>query len=411
MVYADRLNNLGEGIFSKLLEIKRRRIACGERVIDLSVGTPNIPPAPHVVETLCKAASDGKNYVYAISDQEELLGAVAAWYDRRFGVKTDPDTQICSLLGSQEGLAHIALTLANEGDVVLVPDPCYPVFADGGTIAGAKLHYMPMKRDNGYLIRFDDIPADAARRAKLMVVSYPNNPTTAMAGDAFYRELVAFAKEFDIAVLHDNAYSELVFDGRECGSFLAYPGAMDVGVEFNSLSKSYGLAGARIGFCLGNGDLVRGMKKLKSNMDYGMFLPFQKAAIAAISGPQECVAATRRAYEGRRDVLCEGFSSIGWPMEKPQATMFVWAKIPEAYLHRCAADGSGASGAGGDESAGAAKSLSMRFSLELIEKAGVMVTPGNAFGPSGEGYVRLALVQDADAIRDAVEAVRASGVF
>lgn len=387
MKFAKRMDCFGEGIFSKLLEIKRRKEAAGEPVIDLSVGTPNIPPARHIREALCQAAADEKNYVYAINDQKELLDAAAAWYERRYGVALDPQSQICSLLGSQEGLAHIALSIVDEGDVVLVPDPCYPVFGDGPRIAGARLRYMPQRKENGFLIQLDEIPEETARQAKLMIVSYPNNPTTALAPDSFYEELIAFAKKYDIIVLHDNAYSELVFDGNRCGSFLRFDGAMDVGVEFNSLSKTYGLAGARVGFCLGNPQVVSRLKLLKSNMDYGMFLPIQKAAAAAITGDQSCVERTRQAYERRRDLLCGGFDAIGWRMEKPKATMFVWAPIPEGY------------------------ESSEEFAAELVEKAGVMVTPGRAFGPSGEGHVRLALVQDEDVIRQAVQAVADSGVL
>ena len=387
MKFAKRMDRFGEGIFSSLLEIKRRKETAGERVIDLSVGTPNIPPAPHIREALCRAAADEKNYVYAISDQKALLEAVAQWYKRRYGVTLDAETEICSLLGSQEGLAHISLSIVDEGETVLVPDPCYPVFGDGPLIAGAKLAYMPQKKENGYVIQLQDIPTETAKAAKLMVVSYPNNPTTALAPDSFYEELIDFAKTYDIIVLHDNAYSELVFDGKTAGSFLRFPGAKDVGVEFNSLSKTYGLAGARIGFCVGNPDVVSHLKLLKSNMDYGMFLPVQQAAIAAVTGDQSCVETTRKAYERRRNILCDSFTEIGWKMERSQATMFVWAQIPEGF------------------------ESSQQFVMELVEKAGVMVTPGSAFGPSGEGYVRLALVQDEDVIHEAVQAVKESGLL
>lgn len=387
MKFARRMDRFGEGIFSKLLEMKQKKLELGEPVIDLSIGAPNIPPAAHIRRALCQAAADEKNYIYAIQDQTELLEAVAQWYERRYGVRLDPETEICSLLGSQEGLAHIALSIVDEGDTVLVPDPCYPVFGDGPMLAGAELYYMPQKKENGYIIQLSEIPEEVARRARFMVVSYPNNPTTAMAPDHFYEELVAFAKKYDIIVLHDNAYSELVFDGKTCGSFLRFPGAREVGVEFNSLSKTYGLAGARIGFCVGNREVVWHLKTLKSNMDYGMFLPIQKAAVAAITGDQACVETTRKAYERRRDAMCDGFTSIGWKMDKPEATMFVWAKIPEHYAS------------------------SEDFVMELLDKAGVIVTPGSAFGPSGEGYVRLALVQDEDVLNQAVEAVRRSRVL
>jgi LL-diaminopimelate aminotransferase len=387
MQFAKRMDYFGEGIFSKLLEIKRRRLENGEQVIDLSVGTPNIPPAKHIVEALSMAAADERNYIYAINDQKALLDAVSFWYKNRYGVDLKPETEICSLLGSQEGLAHIALSIIDEGDTVLVPDPCYPVFADGPLLAGARLHYMPQKKENHYVICLQDIPSDTARKAKLMLVSYPNNPTAVMAPDSFYFDLIAFAKKYDIMVLHDNAYSELVYDGKRCGSFLSYPGAREVGVEFNSLSKTYGLAGARIGFCVGNSEVVSMLKKLKSNMDYGMFLPVQKAAIAAITGDQTCVQETRKAYERRRDILCEGFKEIGWNMEKPEATMFIWTTIPSHY------------------------EKSEKFAMDLIQKAGVMVTPGGAFGPSGERHVRLALVQEEELLLKAIQAIRESGIL
>lgn len=387
MKFAKRMDCFGEGVFSTLADIRRKKEEAGERVIDLSIGAPNIPPAEHIRRALCEAAADEKNYVYAISDRPELLEAVAGWYARRYGVTLDPDAEICSVLGSQEGLAHIALSVIDEGDLVLVPSPCYPVFGDGPRIAGARIWSMEQKRENGYVIRLDEIPEEVAQKARLMVVSYPNNPTTALAPDSFYEELVAFAKKYDIIVIHDNAYSELVFDGARCGSFLRFPGAKDVGVEFNSLSKTYGMAGARVGFCLGNAQVIARLKLLKSNMDYGMFLPIQAAAVAALNGDQSCVEATRKAYERRRDVLCESFGKAGWAMEKPKATMFVWAPVP---------DGCGSS---------------QQFAMDLVEKAGVLVTPGSAFGESGEGFVRLALVQDEETILQAAEALKASGMF
>lgn len=387
MEFAKRMERLETGIFSKLAEVKARRLAEGKSVVDLSVGTPNIPPSETIVNTLLEAASDRKNYVYAISDLPELREAVAVWYQNRYGVTLDPVSEVISLLGSQEGLSHISLAVADEGDVVLVPDPCYPAFADGPRIAGAELYFMPQRPENGYIIDLDEIPEDIARRAKLIIVSYPNNPTTAVAPPEFYQKLIAFAKKYDIWVLHDNAYSELVFDGVYGGSFLAYEGARDVGVEFNSLSKTYGLAGARIGFCVGNRELVGKLAKLKSNTDYGMFIPFQKAAAAAITGDQSCVVTTREAYEHRRNVLCDGLTAIGWPVDRSPSTMFVWAKIPAKF----------------DDSE--------TFAMELVRRAGVIVTPGSAFGPSGRDHVRLALVQDEDKIHEAIAAIQSSGIL
>ncbi len=387
MEFSERMDRYGTGIFCTMAGLKRQELAAGKKVVDFSIGAPNIPPARHIVEALIEAAKDSRNYVYAISDTEELQDAVSAWYRRRYGVEIDPGTEMTSLLGSQDGLSHLGLTILDPGDVALVPDPGYPIFADGPALAGARLYRMPQKRENGYLIDLEAIPEDVARKAKFMVVSYPNNPVTSLAPPAFYRDLVAFAKKYRIIVLHDNAYSELVFDGRTCGSFLQYDGAKDVGIEFNSLSKTYGLAGARIGFALGNRDVIAMLKSLKSNLDYGMFLPIQKAAVAALTGPQDCVNATRLAYQNRRDVLVDGLSRIGWKIDKPPATMFVWAKLPEPYAD------------------------SQLFTRELLKRAGVLVTPGAAFGPSGEGHVRIALVQDEDETRYAVRAIDESGIL
>ena len=387
MKFAERMNQFGEGVFARLAAMKKAKISEGRDVIDLSIGAPNIPPPEHVMKVLAEESMKPENYVYAITDTRELLNEVSEWYRRRYNVELDPATEICSLLGSQEGLSHIALTIMNENELALVPDPCYPVFADGPKIAGSNLYYMPQKVENDYVIKLSDILADVANRAKFMIVSYPNNPTTALAPESFYEELIAFAKKYDIIVLHDNAYSELVFGGHKCGSFLEFKGAKDVGVEFNSLSKTYGLAGARIGFCLGNRDVVSYVKTLKSNMDYGMFLPIQKAAIAALQSPQSVIDSTRQAYVERIDALIDGLNEAGWKIDKPKATMFVWAAIPKTFKS------------------------SEEFTMALLDKAGVMVTPGSAFGPHGEGFVRMALVQSVENMRRVSKNVKASGLF
>lgn len=388
MQFSKRMDHFGESIFTSLQERKKEQERHGGKVYDLSIGTPNIPPAGHIISALTEAAKDYKNYIYAIQDLDELHQAAAEWYERRYQVSIDPQTEVVSLLGSQEGLAHIALAVVDPGETVLVPDPCYPVFADGPLLAGAKLHYMPLRKENNYLIDFKEIPEQTAREAKLMIVSYPNNPTAAVAPDEFYCELIDFAKKNNIIVLHDNAYSELIFDSAEQGkSFLAYPGAKQVGVEFNSLSKTYGLAGARAGFCLGNREVVEQLSNLKSNLDYGMFLPIQKAAIAAITGDQSAVEFTRAAYKRRRDCLCDAFKSIGWTIAKSPATMFVWAEIPDGF------------------------DSSQQFVEMMLARAGVVMTPGSAFGRSGEGYVRIALVQEEAAILAAVDKVKCSGML
>ena len=387
MEFSRRMSHFGPGIFSELARMKRDRLAGGRPVIDFSIGSPNIPPAPHIIEALARGAREPENYEYAISDTSELRSAVCGWYRRRYGVELDGETETTSLLGSQDGLSHLALAVADPGDLVLVPDPCYPIFADGPLLAGAELYRMPQTEENGWIVDLKAVPEKVARRAKLMVVSYPNNPVTSIAPPSFYRELVDFAKTYGVIVLHDNAYSELTFDGVRCGSFLQTPGAKDVGIEFNSLSKTYGLAGARIGFALGNREVISALKALKSNLDYGMFLAVQKAAVAALTGPQDCVEETRRAYQHRRDLLLDGLNTVGWHIEKPRATMFVWAKIPAPYTDSTA------------------------FVRDLLEKAGVLVTPGTAFGPSGEGHVRMALVRSEDEMESAVKAIAESGIL
>ena len=387
MKFSRRMDIFGESVFTVMKNRRTAVEAKGMEVIDLSIGAPNIPPAPHVTRVLSEEALKPENYIYAIVDQPELLEAVGAWYQRRYGVTLDVKTQVTSVLGSQEGLSHIGLSILDEGDLVLLPEPCYPVFADGCKLAGAELYYMPLLEENDYIIDLDAIPEDIARRAKLMIVSYPNNPTCALAPDSFYDALIAFAKKYDIIVIHDNAYSELVYDGNTGGSFLSHEGAMDVGVEFNSLSKTYGMAGARVGFCVGNADVVGNLRTLKSNLDFGIFLPVQKAAVAAITGDQSCVAEVRNAYAARRDYLVEELGKLGWHIDKPAGTMFVWAKLPEAWDN------------------------SEKFCIALLERAGVSVTPGSAFGALGEGYVRFALVRTEEEMRRAFDRIAESGVL
>ncbi len=374
------------GLFAMLLQIKRELADRGTDVIDLSVGSPDNGPAPHVVEEMTRALQEPGAFRYTISDLPELKAAVAHWYQRRFGVELAPE-EITSLLGSQEGLGHIGLCLVDPGDVILAPDPGYPVFHTGAEVADGSLYLVPQRRENGYVMDLRDIPEDVARRAKLLIVSYPNNPTAALAPESFYHDLVAFARQYDVAVLHDNAYCELVFDGRRTGSFLQVPGARKVGVEFNSLSKTYGFAGARMGFAMGNREIVDRIATLKSHLDYGAFLPVQRGAIAALTGPQDSVDRVRQTYERRRDLLCDGLKAAGWTMDKPAATMFVWAPVPGRYT------------------------TTMEFVRDLVERSGVLVSPGDSFGPGGEGYVRMALVQPEDRLAVAVQRVAACGIL
>ncbi|WP_027089420.1 aminotransferase class I/II-fold pyridoxal phosphate-dependent enzyme [Thomasclavelia saccharogumia] len=385
MNFSKRMDLFPESIFTVLANKAAQRKQRGLEVIDFSTGTPNIPPNKSIREVLSKAALDPKNYVYAINDLPELIEAVINWYQRRYDVSLNND-EVCSLLGSQEGLSHLAMTLINEGDTVLVPNPSYPVFKDGPLIAGARIVEMPLLKENNYLINFNAIDKKDAALAKFMVVSYPNNPTCGIANDAFYLELIKFAEENDIIVLHDNAYSELLFE-KPGKSFLSYPGAKDIGIEFNSLSKTYGLAGARVGFAVGNKEIVKQIKTLKSNMDYGMFIPVQLAAIEAISGDQSCVEQTRNAYKMRRDAFLSNAKKIGWKIDKTKGTMFIWAKIPDKY------------------------SSSIDFVNDLFEQTGVLFVPGKAFGTYGEGYVRIALIQDIEVIEKAFAIIAKTDIF
>lgn len=387
MKSAERMKYFRPSVFSRLDEEKRRLQEKGEKIIDFSIGSPNIAPAPHIMEALLKAAEDPANYRYAIHDLPRLQQAITDWYRRRYDVELDPCSEVITLQGSQEALANIALTLCDPGDIVLVPDPYYPIFAQGPKLAGADVRFMPMKEENDFLIRFDEISEEVAKKAVLMIVSYPNNPTGAVADDRFYTELIAFAKRWDIAVLHDNAYSELVFDGKRGKSFLSYPGAKDVGVELNSFSKTYGMAGARLGVCVGNRELIAGYHRLKSNMDYGIFLPVQQAGIAALEADQNCVETTRKAYEHRRDLLVRRFGEAGWVIRPSAATMFVWARIPDAYAD------------------------SEQFALSLLAECGIVVTPGTEFGAEGRRHVRIALVISDEQIEEAAQRLARSCLF
>lgn len=385
MQFSKRMEQLQTSVFSSLDVEKEKMIKEGREVLDFAVGSPDIAPSKEVMQAMLEAASDATCYMYSLKDTNEFRTTVKQWYQKRYQVELDEKEEIMSLQGSQEGLAHIALTVCDEGDIVLIPSPSYPIFENGPRIANAKVYEMPMRKENDYLIRFDEIPETIAQKAKMMIISYPNNPTGATAGDTFYEELIAFAKRYDILVVHDTAYSNLVFDGEDGKSFLSYPGAKEVGIEFNSFSKSYGMAGARIGICVGNAQAVSMLKKLKSNIDYGMFLPVQKAAVAALTQDQTCVKETCMQYQKRRDLLVEGLCALGWNVEKPKATMFVWAQLPNGYTN------------------------SEEFALSLLRKCGILVTPGSAFGKEGEGFVRFALVQPEEIIQQALDIIKETG--
>lgn len=387
MQASQRLDRFGAEVFAslnnKLLALK----AQGKTIYNMSVGTPDFKPYDHVVEALTQAAQDPEMWKYALRDLPELKQAVCDYYERRFGVSGITPSMVQSCNGTQEGVGHLGLALLDPGDTILVPDPCYPVFEAGAKIADAKLEYYPLVAEHNYLPYVAGIDPEVADRAKYMIVSLPANPVGSVGTPEVYEEIIAFAREHDLLIVHDNAYSDIVFDGEPGGSFLQYPGALEVGVEFFSLSKSFNVTGARIGFLVGREDVVSAFAKLRGQIDFGMFFPIQKAAIACLNGPRDEVDAQRLKYQERRDALCDGLEGLGWERPNAHGSMFVWAKLP-----------------GG-------RTDSMAFCEELMEKAGVVVTPGASFGPSGEGHVRMALVLPPDQIALAVEAIREAGLY
>ena len=384
--FASRLDSFEEGIFSTLNDKKNELLRAGRKVYNMSVGTPDFKPAPHVMKAMQDACKDPENYKYALADLPELLKAVQYRYEKRFGVRVETD-EIMSVYGSQECMAHIGMVFCNPGDTILVPNPGYPMFEMSGIMAKANLEYYTIKEENGYLPDLDHIPEETLKRAKYMIVSYPLNPVCVCAPDEFYPKLIDFAKKNEIVILHDNAYSDIIYTRKQGRSFLSFEGAKEVGVEFYSLSKSYNLTGARISFVVGNREIIEKFRTLRSQIDYGIFLPIQYAAIAALTGPDDFIEEQRQQYEARNRALCGGLRKIGWNVPDSQGTMFVWAKIPEGY------------------------ESSADFCIRLMERTGVIVTPGSAFGSEGEGYVRMALVVDEQMIAEIIQVLDESGIF
>lgn len=384
--FSEMVNGFKTGIFATLNEKKEELIKEGRKVYNLSVGTPDFKPAPHVMKAMQDACKDPENYKYALADLPELLKAVQYRYEKRFGVRVEND-EIMSVYGSQECMAHIGMVFCNPGDTILVPNPGYPMFEMSGIMAKANLEYYTIKEENGYLPDLDHIPEETLKRAKYMIVSYPLNPVCVCAPDEFYPKLIDFAKKNEIVILHDNAYSDIIYTRKQGRSFLSFEGAKEVGVEFYSLSKSYNLTGARISFVVGNREIIEKFRTLRSQIDYGIFLPIQYAAIAALTGPDDFIEEQRQQYEARNRALCGGLRKIGWNVPDSQGTMFVWAKIPEGY------------------------ESSADFCIRLMERTGVIVTPGSAFGSEGEGYVRMALVVDEQMIAEIIRVLDESGIF
>jgi len=387
MKFADRLDKFGAEIFAALNEKKIQCEAKGQKIYNFSVGTPDFPVPEHIKNALIEAATDPVNWKYSLRDLPEMLQAVCEYFNKRYGVSGITPDMVMSCYGTQEGCGHLCLALLNKGDTILLPDPCYPVFQAGAFLAEADPYYYPLTKDNDFLPDVNSIPEDIAKKAKVMIVSLPANPVGSIAREGIYDEIIAWAKKYDVVIIHDNAYSDIIFDGQTGNSFLKYDGAADVGAEFFSLSKSFDVTGARISFLVGRKDIVAAVKKLRSQIDFGMFIPIQKAAIAALTGPLDSVNAQKKVYQERRDALCGGARNIGWNIPDAKGSMFVWAPVPEGH------------------------GTSMEFCMELLEKTGVLCTPGSSFGPSGEGYVRMALVAETDIIKEALDVIDKSGIL
>ena len=380
-MYAERINSLPPYLFAEIDRKKREAENRGVDIIDMGVGDPDLPTPSHIVDALCKAAAEPENQRYP--SYEGMLAfreAVADWYRRRKHVSLDPDSEVLTLIGSKEGIAHSTFAFLNTGDIALVPDPAYPVYKNAVIMAGSIPFSMPLTEDNGFKPDFERIDERIAKNAKLMFLNYPNNPTAATADEEFFKDVVDFAYEHDIMVLHDNPYSELTFDGYEAPSFLRVSGAKEVGIEFNSLSKTYNMTGWRIGFAVGNPEILNGLRVVKTNIDSGTFQAIQVAGIAALTGSQDCIRANLAVYRARRDALAAGLKSAGIEVSKPKATFYLWVRVPDGYT-------------------------SMQFSMSLLERAGVVVTPGIGFGEYGEGFVRFSLCLDIERIKEACERI------
>jgi len=384
---ANRMKRLPLYLFTIIDNLKREAHKRGLDIIDLGMGNPDQPTPKHIVDELCKRARDPENHRYSrcIDSVECVLRkAISKWYKSRFDVNLDPETEVLPLIGSKEGIAHISLAFLNSDDVALVPNPSYPVHFNGVILAGGILHNLPVNEENNFLPDFDNIPQKILKKAKMMFLCYPSNPTTAVATKSFFKKAIAFAKKHKIMLMHDLTYSDIVFDGYKAPSVLQIPGSRDIAVEFHTLSKSYNMAGWRIGFAVGNADILKSLAKTKGYIDFGLFKPIQYAAIAALAGPQGCVRKQVEIYRRRRDIMVDALKKIGWDVPRPKATFYLWAKIPEKY----------------------SALTSMEFVSLLIREVGVVVAPGTGFGENGEGFVRFALVEEEDRLVEAAKRIK-----
>ena len=386
MQFSQTLGRFGDEVFAALNDKRLELEAQGRTVYNLSVGTPDFQPPRHLQDALAKAAYDPEKWKYSLRDTPEMLNAVCAYYQRRYGVDGITPDMVCSCHGTQEGMGHLGLALLDPGDTILIPDPCYPVFATAGLLANANLAYYPLEAEHDFLPYVAGIDPAVADAAKYMVVSLPANPVGSIARPGLYEEIVAFAREHDLLIVHDNAYSDIIFDVEQGNSFFNTPGALDVGVEFLSLSKSFNVTGMRLSFLVGRPDVVGAFRKLRSQIDFGMCLAEQDVAVAALTGPLDSVREQRLLYKERRDALCDGLEEAGWERPNAHGSMFVWARIPHGRMDSAA------------------------FTLELMDKAGVIVTPGASFGPAGEGYVHIALVLPPEGLRAACRAIKEAGI-
>ena len=380
-----RIKRLPPYVFNIVNDLKAQARRRGEDIIDFGMGNPDGPTPRHIVEKLCEAANRENTHRYSVSRGiPRLRRAITTWYQRRFNVDLDPEREAIVTIGSKEGLAHLALATVERGDAVLVPNPAYPIHPYGFVIAGADIRHVQLTPEVDFFAELEKAIRDSWPKPKMLVLNFPANPTTQCVDIGFFEQVIAIAREHDIWVVHDLAYADIVFDGYAAPSILQVPGAKDVAVEFFTLSKSYNMPGWRVGFMCGNEKLVGALAKLKSYFDYGTFTPIQVAAILALEGPQDCVEEIRRTYEKRRDVMCAGLDSAGWSVEKPKATMFVWARIPEPY-----------------------RSLgSLEFSKKLLAEAKVAVSPGIGFGEYGDQYVRFSLIENEHRTRQAMRSLR-----
>ena len=383
MRISKRIENLPPYLFVEMSKKLAEKRARGEDVVSLAIGDPDLPTPPHVIDRLCQASRDPANHRYPESEGlPEFRRAIAEWYEQRFGLDLDPDREVLPLIGSKEGIAHIALCFIDPGDIALVPDPAYPVYSMGTMFAGGETYYLPLTEENGFLPDLDTVPAEIARQAKVLWLNYPNNPTGAAAGLDFFERVVAFAREYDLAVCHDAPYTEVAFDGYQPVSFMQAPGSREVGVEFHSLSKSYNMTGWRVGMVVGNAQMVNALMRVKSNLDSGIPQAIQYAAIAALLGSRDCIEEHNAIYQRRRDLVVDTFNRIGLRARPPQASLYVWARTPEGCN-------------------------SIDFATKLLDEAGVMVTPGVGYGKSGEGYIRASLTTPDDRLEEGLRRLEA----